>query len=476
VLLGKYQVERVLGQGGMGVVVAARHLGLGELFALKFLLPEAMSSDSAVERFLREARSAARLKGEHVAKVHDVGRLETGAPYMVMEHLEGQDLRAVLQARGPLSMEEAAALVIQACEAISEAHAVGIIHRDLKPSNLFLTRRPSGAPCVKVLDFGISKQGAADEVDLTKSGALLGSPLYMSPEQMTHAKNADPRSDVWSMGVVLYELIAGRSPFASGSITGVIASVLQQDPPPPSQVRPELSAGLDAIVARCLEKRPERRFQSIDELAGALRLAIGVRHEAPVRPARALAQASRKTTSPTLDAVTAPPSGVVAASGWDRTGEHTPASRGIGKASVAAGAALMVAALGAGVVWFMRGPSAETVSPPPPGAAVAAAATEAAAATATEAAAATATGAATAAAAAAAAEPAAAATEPAAAAPEPETPATAETAAAASAKPKPGRAAGTSKPAAKPAQPAARSTSAPAAPKKNVPDPFSQWK
>ncbi|UQA56114.1 serine/threonine-protein kinase [Polyangium aurulentum] len=278
VLLDKYRVERVLGKGGMGVVVAARHLGLGELFAIKFLLPHALCCEGLVERFLREARAAARLRGDHVARVHDVGHLDTGSPYMVMEHLEGQDLKRLLRARGgPLPVEEAVMYVLQACEAIAEAHSHGIVHRDIKPANLFLVDRPGSAPSIKVLDFGISKQVAPrTEPDLTRTGMVMGSPLYMSPEQMTRLKEVDPRSDIWSLGVVLYELVTGRVPFKGEGLPQTVGQVLQEDPLPPSALRPGLSPALDAIVLRCLEKRREKRFQSVGELVDALLSLLGM--------------------------------------------------------------------------------------------------------------------------------------------------------------------------------------------------------
>jgi serine/threonine-protein kinase len=271
VLAGKYRVERVLGVGGMGVVVAATHLDLLEPRALKFMLPTALDNAEAVERFLREARAAARLRSEHVAKVHDVGRLDNGAPYMVMEYLAGADLGAVLKQRGPLPAHEAALYTIQACSALAEAHDAGIIHRDLKPANLFLTHRPDGSPCVKVLDFGISKMGAAgSDFEMTKTHAVLGSPHYMSPEQMRSARNVDARSDVWSLGVILYKLTTGKAPFRGQNITELISAVLEGAPPPPSQLRAGLPFALDAVVARCLRRKPEERFQSVTDLAAAL--------------------------------------------------------------------------------------------------------------------------------------------------------------------------------------------------------------
>ncbi|MBK9259627.1 MAG: protein kinase [Polyangiaceae bacterium] len=272
ILLGKYRVERVLGKGGMGFVVAARHEHLGELFAIKMMLPEALMYPDARERFMREARSAARLKGEHVARVHDVGTLEDGSPYMVMEHLTGDDLSAILDKRGALPVSEAAFYAYQACEAVAEAHALGIVHRDLKPSNMFLTCRPNGTPCVKVLDFGISKDLDPNKVGpaLTKTGTIIGTPVYMAPEQMANNKMTDARSDIWSLGIILHELVTGEVPFIAESMTELVTKVLTNAPVPPSHVRPGIPREFDAIVLRCLEKQPHRRFASVPDLMAAL--------------------------------------------------------------------------------------------------------------------------------------------------------------------------------------------------------------
>lgn len=273
VLLGKYRVERVLGKGGMGVVVAARHIDLEELFAVKLMLdPEA--SPGAVERFLREARAAAKLKGEHGARVQDVGRLPDGTPYMIMEYLAGSDLRRIVRERGALPAAEAVTYTLQACETLSEAHSLGIIHRDVKPANMFLTRRRNGSPCVKLLDFGISKHTQNTEVSLTITTTFGGSPLYMSPEQMRSAKHVDGRTDIWSVGVVLYELLTATSPFQAETITAVAGRVLQDDPPPPSLVARGVPPSLDAVVLRCLAKRPDDRFATMDDLIFALRAAM----------------------------------------------------------------------------------------------------------------------------------------------------------------------------------------------------------
>ena len=275
VLAGKYRIERVLGHGGMGVVVAAMHQQLHQRVAIKFLLPGA--SDQVVQRFLREGRAAVRLKSEHVARVLDVGELEDGSPYMVMEYLEGEDLLQRIRARGALPIEDAVTYLIHACSAIAEAHAAGIIHRDLKPANLFLTTGSDGAQMVKVLDFGISKAaleatggeqaGGEPQIGLTSTHAILGSPLYMSPEQMQSARSVDARADIWSMGAILYQLLTGRVPFETTSLAEIIMMTNTQEPPPPCLFRPELPEALEAAILRCLRKPREARFANVGELA-----------------------------------------------------------------------------------------------------------------------------------------------------------------------------------------------------------------
>jgi len=270
VLLGKYRIEQVLGQGGMGIVVAARHIELGQRYAIKFLLPTVLTHEEAVERFLREARASARLQSEHVARVHDVGHMENGAPYMVMEYLEGCDLKALVSKEGPLPADVAMTYLTHVCDAIAEAHAAGIVHRDLKPANLFLVRRRNGSPCVKVLDFGISKHLGTNEVDLTSTNATLGSPLYMSPEQISKSKTVDTRTDIWALGVILYELLTGTSPFRGGTALEVVSRILQEEPIPVRQLRPDVPERAEVVIARCLQKRREERFQTVEELLAVL--------------------------------------------------------------------------------------------------------------------------------------------------------------------------------------------------------------
>lgn len=273
VIAGKYRIERVLGRGGMGIVVAAVHTSLGQRVAVKFALPAAARRPGASERFLREARAVAALRSEHVARVIDVGTLDTGLPYFVMEHLIGTDLGKLCLECGPLPVHEVVDHVLQACEAVAEAHAHSIVHRDLKPSNLFLAVGPGGGPSMKVLDFGISKNlEASDEAEgkLTTTGMMLGSPCYMSPEQVRSAKDVDTRTDLWSLGVILYELLTTRLPFETASLSALFASIVTDPPTPPRAVRFDLPADLEAIILRCLEKSLDRRIQTVAELAEAL--------------------------------------------------------------------------------------------------------------------------------------------------------------------------------------------------------------
>jgi serine/threonine protein kinase len=275
ILAEKYRVEKVLGAGGMGVVVAATHLTLGTRVAVKFLLPGACEKPGAVERFVREARAAARIEGEHVARVTDVATLDSGAPYMVMELLRGTDLAAHLRAHGPLAVDDAVDFVLQACEAIAEAHAMGIVHRDIKPSNLFLTRRPDGTPLVKVLDFGISKalDTARDSLlpgGLTAPNSSFGSPLYMSPEQIASASHVDLRTDLWALGVVLHELVTGKPPFVRETLPALYMAICHEAPPRIRESRPDAPETLETAVLACLEKKAEDRIQSVSALAQAL--------------------------------------------------------------------------------------------------------------------------------------------------------------------------------------------------------------
>jgi serine/threonine-protein kinase len=291
----------------MGIVVAARHTQLEQRVALKFLLPAACEAPGAIARFLREGKAAARITSEHVARVVDTGVLDNGAPYLVMEYLEGADLGAITVQRGPLHFAEAVEYVLQACEAIVEAHQLGIVHRDLKPANLFLSRRKDGSPLVKVLDFGISKAEGGSQTQLTSTSMLMGSPRYMSPEQMVSAKDVDARTDVWALGVILYELVTGRPVWQADTVQGLCALIATAPAPPLRQHAPLAPALLEEAVFRCLAKSPEQRLKSVADLALALE---------PIAPASARTSIDRilrvaGRTRSVLPARPAPPLGAV---------------------------------------------------------------------------------------------------------------------------------------------------------------------
>jgi eukaryotic-like serine/threonine-protein kinase len=273
---GKYRVDGVAGSGGMGVVVSARHEELGHQVAIKFLSSDEADTNAAVERFLREGRVIASLRSDHVVRIYDVGRLESGVPFMVMELLRGQDLGAVVSQGGVVSVEQAVDWILQAISAVAEAHERGIIHRDLKPSNLFLTQRSDGTDCVKVLDFGISKRIALQDPTqldghLTATRQVVGSPAYMSPEQVRNARGIDHRVDIWALGMTLYELLAGRTAFDADTFPAVCAAIVADTPPPLREFASHVPQGLEDIIMRCLEKDPAQRFASVTALAGELR-------------------------------------------------------------------------------------------------------------------------------------------------------------------------------------------------------------
>jgi serine/threonine-protein kinase len=270
VVAGKYRVERVLGTGGMGVVFAATQLGLDRPVAMKFLLPAAAKDPDVVVRFSREAKAVAKIHSEHVVRVLDTGVLPAGVPFMVMEYLEGGDLAQRLANERRIPLPEIAGYLLEACEALAEAHAAGIVHRDLKPANLFLARRPDHTTRVKLLDFGISKAPVGSAGGITSTQAIMGSPVYMSPEQLVSSKSVDARSDVWSLGVVLYEALAGAPPFTADSMPQIVTRILHTAPARLSEARPDLPPQVQVIVDRCLEKEPVARYADVAELAAAL--------------------------------------------------------------------------------------------------------------------------------------------------------------------------------------------------------------
>jgi serine/threonine-protein kinase len=268
VIDGRYVIERGLAEGGMGVVYLARHVELEQPVAIKFLRSDLCDRPSVVQRFLNEARAAASLRGDHIVRVIDVGQLASGRPFLVMEHLDGVDLDALIEQEGPLGIERAIDYVLQVCDALKEAHDKHIIHRDIKPENLFLQNGHRGK-VVKVLDFGLAKRVDSNP-GLTGPQDSMGSPYYMSPEQILTPHAVDARTDIWSLGVVLYRFLTGAVPFGGNTMTEVYAHVLNAAPMPPSALNPAIDPALDAIVLGCIQKDAERRFRTISELALAL--------------------------------------------------------------------------------------------------------------------------------------------------------------------------------------------------------------
>jgi serine/threonine protein kinase len=290
---GSYLIDRVLGIGGMGTVVAARSLVTGELVAIKFMLPHCAEHRHLLVRFQREARATERLKSEHVGRVLATGEVGPNAPFMVMEYLDGEDLRSLVKREGPLEPRQAAAYVSQACTGLAEAHALGIVHRDLKPANLFLARRPRGPSIIKVLDFGVAKfdspNVAGDDQDVTTTHAMVGTHHYMAPEQIVSPHAVTAVADVWALGAILHFLLTGKTPFAAPTVAEVLVNVLREPPHPIEELRPCVPPRLAAIVRRCLEKDREKRYPNATELARELEPLARMHHEheapasAPVR-------------------------------------------------------------------------------------------------------------------------------------------------------------------------------------------------
>ncbi|HYQ00776.1 MAG TPA: protein kinase [Polyangiaceae bacterium] len=274
----KYRIDGCLGEGGMGVVLSATHLELDAPVAIKIVREEYAGSEDIVERVLFEARAVARMRSNHVVRVLDVARLDSGCPYIVMEQLQGEDLGHALWERGPLSVPQAIDYLLQACDGLAEAHGLGIVHRDLKPGNLFLATTPEGV-VLKVLDFGISKEidsplrsvARIPRTSLTSAGDPVGSPFYMAPEQMRASPDVDSRADIWSLGAILFELLTGQCPFEGETITEVCGKVMVEAPPSLSAYSSCAATELDSVIARCLEKDPNLRYQSVGELSHALR-------------------------------------------------------------------------------------------------------------------------------------------------------------------------------------------------------------
>jgi eukaryotic-like serine/threonine-protein kinase len=310
IIADKYRVDRILGAGGMGIVVQATHLALHDRVAIKFLRPELFDDEQTCARFLREAQAAARIKSPHVARVIDVSA-DGPSPFIVLEYLEGKDFETIIRERSPLPYQEATSYALQVCEALAAAHQAGVIHRDIKPSNLFLSTGPDLEPLLKILDFGISKLDAPfSGGSLTQTYTAVGSPVYMSPEQMRSAKNVDQRSDVWSLGIVMYEMLTGTVPFHAPSVPELCVLILEQTMPAPSMrlFKPEIPYDLDQIVLRTLNFDPNKRFANVGELAEALAPFAGA--QGPISASRSvrILSTQRREAEVEIEVEEAPPS------------------------------------------------------------------------------------------------------------------------------------------------------------------------
>jgi serine/threonine-protein kinase len=271
-LAGKYRIERMIGEGAMGTVFAATDEALGRRVAVKTMWQRHADSPDLVARFVNEARAAARIESEHVARIFDVGRTARGSPFIVLELLNGEDLARTLASRWPLPVSESTGWILQALEATAEAHSLGIVHRDLKPGNLFLARRRDGTSIIKLLDFGISKDQGVPRLGpaITVTAAMVGSPAYMAPEQLRDARTVDARADIWALGVVLYELVTGALPFNASNMADLCVAILERSPTSVRSHRRDAPPELDDVIRRCLEREPDSRFPDVAALASAL--------------------------------------------------------------------------------------------------------------------------------------------------------------------------------------------------------------
>ena len=363
VLADKYEITRLLGQGGMGAVYEARN-HLGKRFAVKLLLkPELLNDQQLIQRFFREAKASAAIESEHIVEVYDTGHdTATRFPFIIMELLKGEDLEHTIARVGALSPLAASRVICQAAEGLGHAHSAGIVHRDIKPANIFMSMRGPGDLVVKILDFGIAKQAveqlsSADGAGLTKTGSMLGTPLYMSPEQARGLRTVDARTDLWSLGMCLYEALSGRTPWGSVDTLGdLILSICARDVMPLQEVAPWVPAELAAVVHRALARDPAQRIPSAQALIEALTPFAGGTMFLTPDVLTGVQDAQRQTAAPRLDlahvssvaAMTSSQPGNRTTGGASNTGQHgaAPAKKPLATWIGIGAAALIVLSVG----------------------------------------------------------------------------------------------------------------------------------
>ena len=367
VIAGKYTVTGILGRGGMGVVVSAHHAKLGDM-ALKFLRPDRPLTASALARFEAEAKAAFHIKSDHAVKVVDVDDFE-GAPFIVMELLQGEELTALIRTHARLGVAESVDLLLQACEAVHEAHLLSIVHRDLKPANLFVSTTADGLPRVKVLDFGVSKSNFVEGIDVTSSTAVVGTPLYMSPEQLRGAKGLDARTDVWALGVILYEMLTGHRPFAGDNFADICASIVQGHYEPLSSERDDVPPALEQVIADTLVER-DKRIPSVELFASRLaafgtdraRQSAELIQRLSLRPPPPVTRAVAVEGLPQGTGAMTGPQGKLSVSAVSR---HEPESAALGAASLARPSKLWTGLAGLAAIAVVGGLLAARHDPEP---------------------------------------------------------------------------------------------------------------